>query len=178
MIIQHIEEAVSSGARLSKACEGIGISPRTIQRWTQLPEVGEDQRQGPNRSSGNQLTPKERERVIKIVNSPEFRDKSPNQIVPALVDMGEYVASESSMYRILRQEKLNAHRSASKPPKNKKPREHVAEAPNVVWSWDITYLKGPIRGTFFYLYMIVDIWSRKIVGLKYTSRNLMNMPRF
>jgi len=75
-----------------------------------------------------------------------------------------YVASESTMYRILREEKLNTHRSASKPAKHKKPREHVAEAPNQVWSWDITYLKGPVVGTFFYLYLVVDIFSRKIVG--------------
>jgi transposase InsO family protein len=68
------------------------------------------------------------------------------------------------MYRILREEKLNTHRSASKPPQHKKPREHVAKAPNQVWSWDITYLRGPVVGTFFYLYFVVDIFSRKIVG--------------
>ena len=102
--------------------------------------------------------------MLKIANSPEFRNLSPNQIVPALADEGIYVASESTFYRILRKAKLNAHRSASKPPRRKKPREQVAEAPNCVWSWDITYLKGPVKGTFFYLYMIVDIFSRKIVG--------------
>jgi transposase InsO family protein len=164
MIIQHIEEAVSSGARLSKACEGIGISARTIQRWKQLSEGGEDQRQGPKSNPGNQLAPKEREQVIQIVNSPEFRDKSPNQIVPTLVDQGVYVASESTMYRILREEKLNAHRLASKPPQHNKPREQVALGPNQVWTWDITYLGGPVAGTFFYLYLIVDVFSRKIVG--------------
>jgi len=98
------------------------------------------------------------------MNSPAFRNQPPNQIVPALADQGVYVASESTMYRILREEKLNTHRSASKPVQHKKPREHMAKAPNQVWSWDITYLRGPVVGTFFYLYLVVDIFSRKIVG--------------
>lgn len=166
MIMQHIEEAVASGARLSKACKSIGISARTLQRWKQLPEGGEDQRQGPKSAPGNKLTVKEREQVIQIVNSPEYRDKSPNQIVPALADEGLYVASESTMYRILKEEDLNTHRAASKPQQRNKPREHVADAPNQVWSWDITYLKGPVLGTFFYLYLIVDVFSRMIVGYR------------
>ncbi len=164
MILQNIKEATVSGARLSEACKYFEISPRTIQRWKKCPESGEDQRRGPKTLSGNQLTSKEKKKVLKIVNSPEFRDISPNQIVPALADQGVYLASESTMYRILRKEKLNTHRSSSRPPKNKKPREYIAEKPNAVWSWDITYLKGPVRGTFYYLYMIMDIWSRKIVG--------------
>ena len=166
MIIRHIEESVASGARLSKAWEGIGISARTLQRWKQLPEGGEDRRQGPKSAPGNQLTVKERKQVVQIVNSPEFRDKSPNQIVPALADQGFYVASESTIFRILREEKLNTHRTASKPRQYKKPKEHVATAPNQVWSWDITFLKGPVMGTFFYLYLFVDIFSRKIVGYR------------
>ena len=164
MIIGNIAEAVRSGARRSKACETIGLSLRTIQRWKLRPEGGADLRQGPTTSPGNRLKQEERAEVLKIANSPEFRNLSPNQIVPALADEGIYVASESTFYRILRKAKLNAHRSASKPPRRKKPREQVAEAPNCVWSWDITYLKGPVKGTFFYLYMIVDIFSRKIVG--------------
>lgn len=164
MIIRCIDEAVTSGARLSKACKLIGISSRTLQRWKKHPEGGEDQRQGPRRQPRNRLSPPERAEVTRIMNSPSFRNQPPNQIVPALADQGVYVASESTMYRILREEKLNTHRSASKPPQHKKPREHVAEAPNQVWSWDISYLRGPVVGTFFYLYLVVDIFSRKIVG--------------
>lgn len=164
MILERIEEAVASGSRLSKACEIFGLSPRTVQRWKQHSEGGEDQRQGPKVKPKNRLDVEERQQVLKIVNSAPFRNQSPNQIVPALADMGVYVASESTIYRILKEEKLNTHRAASKPPRHKKPKEHVAEGPGAVWSWDITYLKGPVRGTFFYLYLIVDVWSRKIVG--------------
>lgn len=138
MILCCIDEAVRSGARLSRACATIELSSRTIQRWKLQAEGGEDLRQGPTTSPGNRLNEEERAEVVKIVNSPEFRNLSPNQIVPALADEGIYKASESTFYRILRKAKLNAHRSASKPPRRKKPREQVAEAPNRVWSWDIS----------------------------------------
>jgi len=164
MIIGNIAEAVRSGARRSKACETIGLSLRTTQRWKLRPEGGEDLRQGPRTNSGNRLSEEEQTEVLRIANSPVFRDLSPNQIVPTLADQNIYVASESTFYRILKDAKLDAHRSAPKPPRRKKPREQVAEAPNRVWTWDITYLKGPVKGTFFYLYLIVDIFSRKIVG--------------
>lgn len=164
MIIRSVEEATRSGARLSVACETMGLSSRAIQRWKRQTDGGEDRRQGPREKPKNSLSRKERERVVEIVNAPAFRDQSPNQIVPMLADQGLYVASESTMYRILREEKLNTHRSASKPRQHSKPREHVAVAPNQVWTWDITYLKGPLLGAFFYLYLIVDIFSRKIVG--------------
>jgi len=164
MIIRCVDEAARSGARLSAACKTIGLSSRAIQRWKRQAGGGKDRRQGPRTRPTNSLSRKERERVVEIVNSPAFRDQSPKQIVPQLADEGIYVASESTMYRILREEKLNTHRSASKPRQHTKPREHVAVSPNQVWSWDITYLKGPVLGTFFYLYLIVDVFSRKIVG--------------
>jgi transposase InsO family protein len=113
----------------------------------------------------NKLSEPERDRVLAIVNSPEFRDLSPKQIVPALADRDEYIASEASVYRILRKEKLQSHREKSHPPtKRYKPNEYVATGPNQVWTWDISYLKSPVRGIFFYLYMAVDVWSRKIVA--------------
>jgi transposase InsO family protein len=164
MILRHVDEAVASGARLSKACAVIGLSSRTIERWKGFPEGGSDRREGPKTRPKNQLPLQEREEVLRILNSPAYRNQSPSQIVPALADQGVYVASESTLYRILREEKLNTHRSASKPQQHTKPREHVALGPNQVWTWDITYLRGPVAGTFFYLYLIVDIFSRKIVG--------------
>lgn len=85
-------------------------------------------------------------------------------MVASLADTGIYMASESSIYRILRENKLLAHRGRSKKPSYEKPMELIAKKPNEIWSWDITYLKGPVRGEFFYLYMFIDIFSRKIVG--------------
>ncbi len=104
--------------------------------------------------------------VLKIVNSPKYCDLSPNQIVPRLADEGTYVASEATMYRILREEALLTHRQRSRPANPWRPTEHVATGPCQVFSWDITYLRSPVRGSFFYLYLILDVWSRKIMGAR------------
>ena len=161
MILDLIDEAVAAGARLAPACASLGLTARTIQRWR---DQGQDRRQGPKSEPGNKLSAEERREVLARVNSAPFRDLSPKQIVPRLADGGEYLASESTIYRLLREEGQLAHRAASRAPTGRRPREHVATGPCQVWSWDITYLKGPVRGSFYYLYMIVDVWSRKIVG--------------
>lgn len=125
---------------------------------------GEDQRKGPNTVPANKLTEEERTQIVALANSPEFRDLSPKQIVPTLADQGIYVGSESTFYRVLREEGLSNHRSNAKPPKHQAPSELAATGPNQVYSWDITYIKAPVLGTFFYLYLFMDVWSRKIVG--------------
>ncbi len=101
---------------------------------------------------------------MKVVNSPEFRDLPPSQIVPILLDRDQYYASESTIYRILRQEKMMTHRGKRRPRSRRRPKALVATAPNQIWTWDITYLPSAVRGKYHYLYMIVDIFSRKIVG--------------
>lgn len=89
----------------------------------------------------------------------------PCEIVPALADEGTYIASESTFYRILREEKMQNHRGRyQKPRKYAKPTSYCATASNQVWTWDITYLNGPVKGLFYYLYLIVDLFSRDIVG--------------
>ena len=108
--------------------------------------------------------------MLEVVNAPEFRNLSPNQIVPRLADNKVYLASESTIYRILREEKQLAHRQRSRPATHSRPKEHVATGPCRVWSWDITYLRSRVRGVFFYLYMTVDVWSRKIVGWEVHER--------
>jgi transposase InsO family protein len=124
----------------------------------------EDLRHGPKTVPANKLTSAERREVMATVNSPEFRDLSPNQIVPSLADKGRYLASESTMYRLLREEDQLHHRERSHAPTRRPPMAHVASGPNQVWSWDITYLHSPIRGAFFYLYLVLDVWSRRIVA--------------
>jgi transposase InsO family protein len=145
------------------ACAEVGLSVRTLQRW-RAQSGGEDARRGPHRPPANKLAPEELQNTIETMNLPEYRNLSPNQIVPRLADQGIYLASESTMYRILQEEKQLAHRQRSRPATHSRPREYVAMGPCQVWSWDITYLRSCVRGTFFYLYMIVDVWSRKIVG--------------
>lgn len=89
----------------------------------------------------------------------------PCQIVPALADEGTYIASESTFYRVLKEEKMQYHRGRSQEPgKHSKPTSYTATAVNQVWTWDITYLNGPIKGRFYYLYLILDLFSRDIVG--------------
>lgn len=112
----------------------------------------------------NKLSEGERRHVLEVVNKPEHRDLTVKEVVPRLADRGEYIASESTIYRILREEGQLQHRSAAKPPRSQRPRELVATGPNQVWCWDITYLKSPIAGIYFYAYMVTDVFSRKIVG--------------
>jgi putative transposase len=174
VILDLLEEATGDGARLSRACEVMGFSGRTAARW-RAAEGGEDGRQGPRAAPANKLSEKERARVLKTVNSPEYRDLPPKQIVPRLADEGQYLASESTVYRLLREEGLSAHRERSRPPVHSRPREHAATGPNEVWSWDITYLPSAVRGLFFYLYMVVDVWSRKIVGWEVHAEESMDL---
>ena len=163
MAIQSIAIAVKQGARQKQACKIMGITPRTLQNWriTGL----EDQRQVVKNVPANKLSTQERESVLAVCNSKEFKDQSPKQIVPALADRGKFIASESSFYRVLHDANQLEHRGrASKPGTIVKPDPYVADSPNQLWSWDITYLASTVKGRFFYLYLFMDLFSRKIVG--------------
>jgi putative transposase len=164
MISELIDEAVGSGARLDRACDTLGLTVRTVQRWRKQGRQGFDRRFGPKTPPGNKLSPSEQQAVLDAVNRPEHRDLSPKQIVPRLADEGVYLASESTVYRILHQEDALHPRETSRPRSVARPREHVTTGPLECWSWDITYLRSAVRGAFYYLYLIEDIWSRKIVG--------------
>ena len=174
-VLQLIGQACSAGARLHKACAVIGLAARTVQRWLALASgagknalhVGDrrtpDQRL--HNCPPNKLSDAEREVALGVLNSAEFKDLPPSQIVPRLADQGLYVASESTMYRLLRQAGQLAHRRVERvPQKRNKPRALVATEPDKIYCWDITYLPTQVRGLFFYLYLFVDIFSRKIVG--------------
>ncbi len=113
----------------------------------------------------SKLTELERRRMMAIANSPEFGQLSPSQIVPRLADQGIYVASESSFHRVLRDAGLTRHRHAVRPKQERrKPRALSATAPNQLYSWDITYLPTRTIGNHFYLYLFLDLFSRKVVG--------------
>ena len=167
-LLPLIEQAQQGGARLHKACAQIGLSARTVQRWQSPPACAGDRRVAALRAQAtpaNQLSQAERETALLVLNSHEFKDLPPSQIVPRLADAGQYVASESTMYRLLHEAAQMTHRRLeSAPRKVSKPRALVATQPNQVYCWDITYLPAPVRGMHFYLYLFVDIFSRKIVG--------------
>ena len=170
MAIELIDEAVAAGARQFKACEVLEIACRTLRRWRrQLREEKElrDRRKeaAQGRTPANKLSQEERERIVTICNQPENRSLPPSQIVPMLADNGEYVASESSFYRVLKEEgQVNRRGRAESPKVVAKPKGYMADGPNQVYSWDITYLTSIVKGMFYYLYLIEDIFSRKIVG--------------
>jgi putative transposase len=160
MIRTLVAEAVTAGARRWRACELLGIAVRTLERWG---DDRQDGRHGPKSEPTNKLSATERRRIIAVATSAEFRDESPKQIVPTLADRGEYVGSESTIYRVLHAENMQHRRGPARAPTHR-PREHVADRPWQVASWDITYLKSHVRGEFFYLYLVEDVWSRKILG--------------
>ncbi len=166
MVISHIDMACAAGARLDRACEVVNLSVRTLQRWRHGGEVkGDDRaRAAKQRVPANRLAPGEREQILEVVNLPEFADMAPNRIVPALADQGRYIASESTFYRVLREHGQLTPRGKSRAPTHRRPDPYQATTPNQLWSWDITYLASTVKGTFFYLYLIMDVFSRKIVG--------------
>ena len=170
MAIDLIEEAVAAGARRHKACAVLEIDVRTLQRWRKALQGSDalaDQRKAAaaERPPTNKLSDAERQEILAICNQPEYRSLAPSQIVPRLADEGEYVASESSFYRVLRDaDQVNRRGRAKTPRLVPKPEGYQATGPNQVWSWDITFLAASIRGTFYRLYLMEDIFSRKIVG--------------
>jgi len=167
-LLQLIQEACTAGARLKRVCAQIGLSERTVQRW-QHP----DAQDGDRRVVGlherieppNKLSAFERQVAMTLLNGEEFKNLPPSQIVPRLADQGRYIASESTLYRLLHQAGQMTHRRLERAPqKRSKPRALKATAPDQIYCWDITYLPTQVRGSYFYLYLFVDLFSRKIVG--------------
>ena len=167
MAIQLITEAVGAGARRHKACAVLGLSCRTLRRWSQPSHELRDQRgqAARERVHPQALTPQEKWAIVQVCNSPEHASLPPSQIVPRLADRGQYLASESSFYRVLKA-CGQAHRrgKAQLPKRVAAPKAWVATGSNQVWSWDITYLPSAVRGQFMRLYMVLDVYSRMIVG--------------
>lgn len=141
------------------------ISEDTLQRWCSTNGFCVDKRALVNRPvPENRLSNEERQAIIDTCNKPCYDSLPPESIVADLADKGVYIASASTFYRVLRERKQIHHRGRSKSPVNRSIPRLSAENPNKLWSWDITYLPGPAKGLYFYLYLIMDVYSRKIVG--------------
>ena len=138
--VELVEHAMAQGARQEKACALLGISARTYQRWTREGGTEPDRRpEAPRPVPANRLSETERERILEVCNQSEFASLPPSQIVPMLADAGEYVASESTFYRVLGEAgQLHRRGRAQAPKRPSKPKSYRATAPNQVWSWDIT----------------------------------------
>ncbi len=159
-----IDEAVQNGARQKLACELVGLSARTYQRWNQREELSEDQRLYHDAPVHNKLSEAVRQEILNVINQPEYRTLTPYQIVPTLLDLGHYIASESTFYRVMKTHHQLKHRGKGAPGQRKKPEPLKASGANEIYSWDITYLLSPVKGQYYYLYLVIDIYSRKIVG--------------
>lgn len=160
---KHIRELERELRRKDK---GLAISLRTLQRWTHKSTLTPDGRTTTSRPTpANALTDAEREAILQLCNSAEYAHLPPSQIVPRLADQGRYLASESSFYRVLHAaDQLHRWGRSQRPKRHPAPTTHAANGPNQLWSWNITYLPSPVRGQYYYLYLIEDLYSRKGMG--------------
>lgn len=174
LVVALLEEGMSRGASAKAIANLFGLATRTLRRWGLMIRAqgfSRDQRMGSSRHVVHRFSEEERQLVLSTVNDPRFADLTPSQIVATLAEEGVYIGSESTMYRIMRQEGLLNHRGRSRPPRE--PREPpVLEARGIhqVLAWDITLLPGPVKGQFYYLYMVMDVWSRRILGVEVHER--------
>ena len=171
-----IDEAALGGARLAPACAVLGFSARTLQRWQLEAEERPDGRTVRHVAPAHKLSALERATLLAVANSPEFGHLPPSQIVPRLADQQRYLASESTFYRVLRDANQLAHRRVERvAQKRSKPRALYATEPNQLFTWDISYLPTPVHGLYFYLYLFLDVFSRKIVAWQvYAEENGAN----
>jgi putative transposase len=162
-IIPLIEEAHDNGARYHMACEVVGISLRTLQRWKD--GALQDQRKGSKKRVVRKLSPEMKEEIIEQCTAPRFRDLNPYEIVALLLNEGQYFASVRTFYRVLNERDMLHHRSNLRArSRHAKPPERIARASDQVYTWDITYMARTIKGLFFYAYVITDIFDKSIVG--------------
>jgi len=167
VILETVTEASRSGARQSAICEVIGVDPRTLRRWSTAEALtyGDRRPLADRPTPASRLSEAEREAILEVANQPEYAELPPTRIVPMLADEGTYIASESSFYRVLREAGQVKHRGRSKAPvKQRPPTTHVAHGPNELWCWDMTFLPAQVIGQWFYLYLILDVFSRKVVA--------------
>ena len=164
-VVELFDEVVLSGARRTNACEVLGLSFRTLQRWCHCSVVHADGHpDAPRPLPTNKLSDDERGAVLALCHRPDYARRRP-QIVPREAAPARYVVSESTLYRLLREHReVESSWSGKAPRKRGESRIHCATGPNQVWCWDITWLAGPTRGLFYHLYLVMDLYSRKIVG--------------
>ena len=169
ILVRDIEQACAEGTRLAAACALAGIDARTLRRW----KAGAGLLQGDRRPDAERPVPShalseaERAQIVAVANEPRFAETPPARIVPALADEGIYIASESSFHRVLRAHGQMNRRGRAQPPRTSRPpTTHIATRPGDVWCWDVTFLPAQIQGRWFYFYLILDLYSRKIVGFE------------
>ena len=151
---------------VAPACQALGVSRASFYRRQRSTPGHQQPRPTPARA----LCEAEREQILDVLAGPRFVDRAPAEVVATLLDEGHYLCSERTMYRILAADQpVRERRNQREHPQYTKP-ELVATAPNQTWSWDITKLLGPTKWTYFYLYVVLDIFSRYAVGWMVADR--------
>jgi putative transposase len=169
MIDDAVGELTPITGSVRAACRAAGRPQANhYRRHRQTPIPARPARK--RRAQPRALTPCERDGVRTLLNSPDFVDKAPATVYHELLDEGVYVGSVSTMYRVLREHgEVGERRRQAVHPARVKP-ELVATGPNAVWSWDITKLRGPVKWSYFHLYVIIDIYSRYVIGWMIAER--------
>ncbi len=162
--------AATPAIKVAPACQAVGVSRATFYRRPEPEQHGVGRLVKPRPQPERALCAAEREGVLHTLNSEPFYDVAPRQVYAQLLDAGQYLCSVSTMYRILRAEgAVRERRDQLMHPVYARP-ELLATRPNEVWSWDITKLRGPQKWTYYYLYVIMDIYSRYVVGWMLAER--------
>ena len=157
-------EAVVPGVGAAPACRALGLPRASLYRLRRTPDPNLEARGRPRPAPPRALAPDEREVILDTLHCERFMDHAPAQVHATLLDEGTYLCSPRTMYRILDSaQEVKERRDQVRRPHYAKP-ELLATRPNEVWSWDITKLMGPAKWTYFYLYVILDIFSRYVVG--------------
>ncbi len=165
---------LSKKVNVRAACSALAVSRATFYRHRSPSPRPARERPRPPLA----LNAEERQKVVDVLHSPRFVDRSPRQVWATLLDDDqEYLCSPRTMYRILEAEgELRERRNQRRHPAYEKP-ELVATAPNQVWTWDITKLKGPVKWTYFYLYVVLDLFSRYVVGWMVAPREAAHLAQ-
>jgi len=165
-------EKLAGAVGVAPACESLGVARSTLY-YQRQPKQEPKPRPKPPRA----LSDGERQNVLDALHSDRFVDTSPGEVWATLLDEGTYLCSERTMYRILTDnQEVKERRNQLKHPAYRKP-ELLAEGPNEVWSWDITKLRGPVKWTYFYLYVMLDIFSRYVVGWMVAPRETAGLAQ-
>ena len=155
-------DELTASVPVTTACDALAF-PRSTLYWRRRPAPTGSVEESPAPSPRG-LTADEKETVRSVLNSERFQEASPRQVYAVLLDEGVYHCHWRTMYRVLAENnEVRERRNQLRHPVYQKP-ELLATGPNQVWSWDITRLKGPVKWSYFYLYVILDIFSRYIVG--------------
>jgi putative transposase len=162
---------------LSRVMDGLGIPRSLWYQWRKAAAPDRVKEPAPRKPSPRALTAEEKTRVLTVLNSPEYQDLAVPQVYASLLDRGEYLCSISSQYRILRENsQVRERRNQLRHPDYPKP-VLFATKPDQVWTWDITKLLGPYRGIWFFLYTVLDMFSRYVVGWMVAERETGDLAR-